>query len=196
MVYGEGNVIRELLTVFEGWAFRYKLLSDGRRQIVAFLLPGDPVVEPPIGPEGANYSVEALTDLRLCVFDRDEFMKWAPSSPTAMTRLRHVCQLEFARNYETITNIGRRNALERVAFLILHLMGRLAERGRINGATIMFPLRQRHLADALGLTVTHINRVLTELRARNLIRLDQSRLTVVDAGGLARLAGNAAMAAG
>jgi CRP-like cAMP-binding protein len=86
-------------------------------------------------------------------------------------------------------DLGRRTAEERIARLILSLMDRLAARGMTQGATMEFPLRQHHVADATGLTPVHVSKLLTDLRRRGLIRINDRSLEVLDDGALRRIAG-------
>ena len=113
----EGNHSAHLYTVLVGWGFRYKLLHDGRRQILNYLVPGDL-----IGLQGSlmgemQHSVEALSPMLLCVFERDEVNTLYRNHPGLAFDITWIASREEQMLDENLLSIGRRTALERAAYL-------------------------------------------------------------------------------
>lgn len=176
-------------TLLDGWAFRYKLIPDGRRQILSFLLPGDSISFQLMRAERLHFSVQALTEVSLCVFDRQQLSRYVADSPALVARLDCLTARETAASDDRLTDLGRRSAHERVARLLVQLCLRLQRRGRVDGDTFAFPLRQHHIADALGLTAVHVSRVLKTLKDDGLLSIDGQRLTVRDEHMLRKISG-------
>src|SRR5213594_3642098 len=117
----QGTNSAHLYTVLSGWAFRYKMLPDGRRQVLNFALPGDF-----IGLQGSvmdvmQHSVEALTDVVLCIFPREKLWSLFTGQPSLAFDLTWLAALEEQTIDEHLLSLGRRTALERTAYLLLHL---------------------------------------------------------------------------
>ena len=184
----EGQSPTELATLLNGWAFRFKLLPDGHRQILSFLLPGDLVVFHGLHDKALNFSVQTLTTVRLCVFDASEFRSFLKERPNMRCEVEARCADELAAADEMITDLGQRQASGRIARLVLALEARLATRGLVENGGFFFPLRQEHLADTLGLTAIHVSRTLTQLRVRGIISVTRDKLVVHDRERLLDLA--------
>ena len=172
--------------IVEGWAHSYKVLADGRRQIVAFLLPGD-LCDPYLYLLGeTDHSIAAVSPLTIAQFSRDEFdVMTSPRIDQALRWDRHVTA---AIQREWITSIGQRGALERIAHLALEVFCRMEAVGLVDAGGCDFPLRQTEIADALGMTSVHTNRMLQILRKENLIELSDKRLAIRDRAALERVA--------
>lgn len=154
------------------------MLPDGKRQILSFLIPGDYL--PLLGLSGRplTFSIRTLTDVDLCVFDRDSMAKAMASSEPARRDLVGTLLDQFSELERRLTDVARRSALGRLANFIIDLDARVsARRGPTNGA-FAFPLRQEHLADALGLTTVHVNRTLARLRKEGVIHLEHQRMDI------------------
>jgi CRP-like cAMP-binding protein len=188
-IYQEGEVAFDYLTLFEGWAFRYKLTADGRRQILSFLLPGDSISFQLMRADRLHFSVQALTKVSLCVFDRKALARYVADQPALIGRLDRLAAREFAMADNRLICLGRRSAHERVAGLLHCLYLRLQQRGHVARQSFTFPLRQHHIADALGLTPVHVSRVLKDLRADGMVSIDDERLTICDQRMLQKLSG-------
>jgi CRP-like cAMP-binding protein len=183
-----GEVGGPVQVIQRGWAFRYRGWGDGRRQILDFLLPGD-VVGLESGLLGmSEHSVRALTEVELCQLDsqhlEDVFREHARLA-LAMAKYQSV---EARRMDERLAVIGRRSAIERLAYLMLDLYDRQRPRGK-EVRSCPFPLRRQHMADATGLTGAHINRTLNILRRERIARVADAELIIEDHAGLIRLAG-------
>lgn len=188
-IYREGEVATEFHSLFEGWAFRYKLIADGRRQILAFLLPGDSISFQLMRSDRLRFSVQALTEVSLCVFEREALSRYVAERPALTSRLDHLAAREIAIADDRLTDLGQRSAHERVASLILQLHLRLQQRNLADGDSFMSPLRQQHIGDALGLTSVHVSRVLKDLKTEGLIGVERERLILRDQPMLRKLSG-------
>ena len=185
----EGQTDAPLYTLREGWAFRYKTLSDGRRQILTFLLAGDFIgVQQKMG-DAAAHGVVTLTDAVFCVFQRDALWELHRQSPAMGFNITWLTAHEESMVDDTLLSVGRRSAEERIAMLLILLFKRAAALQADGGAAgVPFPLTQQHVADGLGLSLVHTNKTLRKLEKRGLHRIDDGRLYLRDARALARLA--------
>jgi CRP-like cAMP-binding protein len=185
----EGQTDAPLYTLLQGWAFRYKTLSDGRRQILSFLLPGDFIgVQQKMG-DAAAHGVETLTEALFCVFQRDALWELHRQSPVMGFNVTWLTAHEESMVDDTLLSVGRRSAEERIASLLILLFKRAAALQADAGAGgVDFPLTQQHIADGLGLSLVHTNKTLRRLERRGLHRLSQGRLQLRDVTAMARLA--------
>ena len=185
----EGQTDAPLFTLRAGWAFRFKTLSDGRRQILTFLLPGDFIgVQQKMG-DAAAHGVITLTDAVFCVFQRDSLWQLHRQSPTMGFNITWLTAHEESMVDDTLLSVGRRSAEERIAMLLILLFKRAAALQADAGASgVAFPLTQQHIADGLGLSLVHTNKTLRKLELRGLHRVVDGRLYMRDVKALARLA--------
>ncbi|MEO3475179.1 Crp/Fnr family transcriptional regulator [Roseomonas sp. CAU 1739] len=186
-VLAEGQATTRVYVLLAGWAFRFKTMADGRRQILNFLLPGDL-----LGLQGemlANltHGVEALTEVNLCAFATDAVPGFFRDHPGIAFDITWLAAHEERLVDDAVLTVGRRTAMERVAALLVHLYKRAASAGMVEGVSIPFPLTQLHIADALGLSVVHTNRVLQRLRKGGFIRLEGQRLAIGDLHAMQRV---------
>ncbi|MDP9043820.1 MAG: Crp/Fnr family transcriptional regulator [Pseudomonadota bacterium] len=185
----EGQPNAALYTLLSGWAFRFKTLSDGRRQILNFLLPGDFIgVQQKMG-EASPHGVQALTDSVLCMFQSTALWNLHGSAPTLGFAVTWLTAQEESLVDDNLLTVGRRSAEERIATLLVTLFKRagalILDFEREHG--VPFPLTQQHIADALGLSLVHTNKTLRKLERRGLHRIDEGRLFLLDPKALARL---------
>lgn len=178
----------KLFTLYAGWAFRYKTLSDGRRQILNFLLPGDFIGLQQEFADGASHGVEALTDVALCVFPRDGLWDMFRQFPGLGYDVTWLAAREEGLVDENLLTAGRRNATERVAMLLIHLYRRAERLELVEGGSMAFPINQQHIADALGLSLVHTNKTLRRLQKQGLHRLANGRLELINPRALHRIA--------
>ena len=177
-----------LFTLYSGWAFRYKTLSDGRRQILNFLLPGDLVGLQQEFGDASMHGVEALTDCTLCVFPSDGLWTLFREHPRLGYDITWLSAHEEGHVDDHLLTAGRRNATERVAMLLMHLYRRMERIGLVEDGSVAFPLNQQHIADALGLSLVHTNKTLRRLSALGLHELKNGRLRMLNTRALARIA--------
>jgi CRP-like cAMP-binding protein len=195
VVRAEGHIIHEgqtdapLYTLLSGWAFRFKTLSDGRRQILNFLLPGDFIGVQQKMADASAHGVQALTDAMLCVFQRDALWELHRSAPKLGFAVTWLTAHEESVVDDALLSVGRRSAEERIAMLLILIYKRASalEPAESKGS-VPFPLTQQHIADALGLSLVHTNKTLRKLERRGLHRIRDGRLELLDAKALARLA--------
>jgi len=185
----QGTSNEHLYTVLNGWAFRYKMLDDGRRQILNYALPADMVGLQGTVMREMEHSVEALTPLVLCVFPRAKLWELYGRFPSLAFDITWLAAREEQLIDEALVSLGRRSALERTAYLLLHLFTRAEEVGLTNDGSIQFPFTQQHLADTLGMSLVHANKTLKRLFASNAIRWKDRKFEMVDRAALAKFAG-------
>lgn len=194
-----GSIIYErrlngkLFTLYSGWAFRYKTLHDGRRQILNFLLPGDFLGLQQGFADTAVHGIEAVTDVALCVFPREGLFKLFGEYPSLGYDVTWLSAREEGFVDDSLLTAGRRNASERVATLLMHLYRRVQrlglERKDDDGAmSVAFPINQQHIADTLGLSLVHTNKTLRRLQHLGLHEIRDGRLRLFDTKTLARIA--------
>ena len=178
----------ELYTLFSGWAFRFKTLPDGRRQILNFLLPGDLVGLQASLFADSLYDVVALTAVELCVFPRSKMLALFEQMPELAFDLTWLGAREESQVDDNLTSVGARSATERVAALIVSLYRRADLLGMARDKTLLFPLSQQHIADALGLSLVHTNKTIAKLRRMGVFDLSHGLLTLQNLAALARIA--------
>ncbi|NTJ41974.1 Crp/Fnr family transcriptional regulator [Agrobacterium larrymoorei] len=188
IVLMEGSHSAHLYTVLEGWGFRYKTLEDGRRQILNYIMPGDL-----IGLQGTimgemQHSVEALSPVTLCVFERGRLNTLFIDHPSLAYDLTWIAASEERMLDSHLLSVGRRTALERAAYLLAFLHDKASRVGLLDGNAVI-PVTQQHVADTLGLSIVHTNKTLRKLAERNFIRWIDKGCMVLDEDGLADVAG-------
>ena len=162
----EGQPIREPRLVLSGWACRTHTLSDGRRQVLGFLLPGDLIGFCHQPNPIASASMLALTPLTLCLAP-------TPESEAGGLAQAYAVSAATSEHYllRQITRLGRLNAYERVADWLMEIRERLALAGLADDGRFSLPLTQELIADTLGLTNVHVNRTIQALRKDGLVTL-------------------------
>jgi len=188
-VLQEGTHSPHLYTLLSGWAFRYKMLSDGRRQILNYMLPGDL-----IGLQGTvtgtmEHSVEALTPIVLCLFERERLAELFVNHPGLSFDVTWMAAREERILDDHLLSVGRRTALERAAYIIAFLHSRAMRIGLAKNERLFIPITQVHVADTLGLSTVHTNKTLKKLSDLALIRWHDRSCEVLDPAGLMDLAG-------
>lgn len=181
------QVSEDVFMLCTGWAFRYYQLSDGRRQILKFLLPGDLFSSIAVFEKTFHFSVKALTEVQVNAFARSEIRAKCAADPDVQSAIANSCIADAHDATELVTALGQRSAEERIAYLLLHLMPRVAAVNVIREQRYPFPLRQQHIADAVGLTPVHVSRVLSLFRDRRLLDLSDGVLKVFNLPELERI---------
>ena len=181
------QVAEDVFLLCGGWGFRYFQLPDGRRQILNFLLPGDLFSATSVFEKRFLFSVKALTEVQISGMQRAEVQARLDINPNILTALANSCIAETQAADEMQTALGQCSAEERIAYLLLHLMQRIAARSVIREQRYPFPLRQQVIADAVGLTAVHVNRVLSLFRERGIVELSDGTLQVFNLPELERI---------
>ena len=176
----EGERPDFLYLMIDGWACRYKTLPDGRRQIVAFFVPGDFCDLNVHVLDEMDHSIGAITRLAVADVSRGDMDDLTEKHPRVIQALWWEALVNIAIQREWTVNLGQRTAYERIAHLLVELFLRLKSVKMTQGDICDFPLTQNDLADATGLTAVHVNRTLQELRRDGLIVLERKRLTIPD----------------
>jgi CRP-like cAMP-binding protein len=179
------------LLVVSGWACRTATLPDGRRQIIDFYLPGDPVGYSPL--PGARTIAPYVALTRVETATAEELLRCAKETPETCPGLAEAWrrieeQIEIRVLHQLIRN-GRQTAYERVAHLLLEFHDRLNMCGLVTDHRYVLPLTQEVLADAVGLSTVHMNRTMQQLRREGLIKTSEGCITVLDETRLAAVAG-------
>lgn len=176
----DGYGYRKLCFVEDGFAARYKLLRNGKRQIVNLVLPGDVVGLMGSFVERARYSVIALTPLKLQACSASAYVQLCYQRPQFGLTLSWLAVQEAIIGAEHTINTGRRKPEERVAHFLLELYSRLKMVGRASNSSFDLPVSQEVLSDALSLSVPHFNRTLAKMRGDGLIAMNGRRVEFVD----------------
>jgi CRP-like cAMP-binding protein len=184
----DGYEYNKLAFVREGFAARYKLLRNGKRQIINILLPGDIVGMPGSFVDLPTFSVIALTDMKMDVCSLDDFIALCYRRPKFALALSWLAVQEAVINAEHIVDIGRRTSLERLAHFLLEIHGRLSMVGLAKNNTFDLPISQEVMSDALGLSVPHLNRMMAKLRSDKMVAVADRRIELIDTEGLRKLA--------
>jgi CRP-like cAMP-binding protein len=175
-----------LRLVTSGWLYEARLLPDGRRQIFGYLLAGD-LVSARHGARTTRSDLFALTrvDLVELPFRLASVQDGAPATSAALQR---ALLEQEQRVYGAVIRLGQLSAQERTANLLVELRDRLARVGAATRTSFRVPLTQEHLADTLGLSLIHVNRVLRQMRDEGLLTIKFGLVTVLQPEKLERLA--------
>ena len=184
----EGTNSPHLYTVLSGWGFRYKMLEDGRRQIMNFIMPGDFLgLQSSLFGE-MQHSVQSLSRMLLCVFERNALHKLFESRAQLSYDITWIAAREEQILEEHMLSIGRRSALERSAYLIAFVHARGRRTGLIEEGGPIAPFTQTHVADTLGLSLVHTNKTLRKLQDTRAIRWSGKSCYVNDEAALREMA--------
>src|ERR1041384_7969508 len=188
-IIAQGRPYQSVFILCSGFVWRYKILPDGKRQLLSFALPGDLIGFPASFFENAVNATGSLTDVVVATVPfaalQDLFVKF----PRVAMALYWMAAREAAIYGDHIVDIGRRSAYERLAHLILELLARLRIAGLAEELSYVLPLTQELIADVLGLSGPHVSRMLRSMREEGLVTIEDHCLTVVDLESLTLLAG-------
>jgi CRP-like cAMP-binding protein len=183
-----GSPVEAIYAVVEGFACRYKLLPDGRRQITAFLLPGDLCDTRTFALPCMDHSICALSPVDAALLSREavQRLESLPSMSQALAR-NSLVQQSISR--EWLVNIGHRTSFERLSHLLCEIYVRLHAVGVARNCTCEVPLTQTEIADTLALSAVHVNRTLMELRRSGILSFHSRQLVIHDFLALQQVAG-------
>jgi CRP-like cAMP-binding protein len=185
----EGETPRSAFVVTRGIACRYRLMADGRRQILTILIPGDFFDLHGFLLQATDHSVATISPTRIASIGRDAVIDIIANHPRIGAALWWSTIQEQAMLRERIVALGRRSARGRVAYFLCEIVWRQRVIGMAEGHAIRLPFTQTDLADMLGLTSVHTNRVLQYFRRDALITLANRRLTLLDLERLQAISG-------
>ena len=183
-----GSEYRSLCFVKDGYAIRYKLLRNGKRQILNVILPGDVIGFPVSFFDRSIYSVVAVSDLTYSICPLDAYVRLCHEQPQFGLAFSWLAAHEAVIYAEHIVDLGRRTPLERLAHFLLEVHARLLAVGRAEKTSFDLPFSQEVMADVLGLSVPHLNRVMQQLRAERLITSHARLVELTDMASLQTLA--------
>ena len=183
-----GDEYRNLCFVKDGYAIRYKLLRSGKRQILNVILPGDVIGFPVSFFDRSIYSVVAVSDLTYNICALYAYARLCYEEPQFGLALSWLAAHEAAIYAEHIVDLGRRTPVERLAHFLLEIHARLLAVGRAERTSFDLPFSQEIMADVLGLSVPHLNRVMQQLRAEQLITSRGRSVELTDMASLQTLA--------
>ncbi len=188
-IIAEGSHMPDCHVVLTGLACRYKMLPDGERQIMAFLVPGDLCDAEIFILKEMDHSVAALTPTTTALISGAEMRKLLRETSALGEALWWGTMTDLGVLRERIVDHGRRDARERIAHLLYEMLVRYRMAGLTTNNSFRLPITQADLADATGLTPVHANRVLQSLRADKLIEWKGETVTVLSPERLKELAG-------
>lgn len=184
----QGQKDQPVFLLTRGWVCSYKLLSGGARQIVDVRIPGDFLGLRTVMMRRADLYVEPITRVQAAEVPAEELMAELSGLPRLARAVLWSASRDEAMLVEHLVGLGRRNAAERTGHFLLELAARLRLVGLGDATGFDCPLSQYLMADALGLSAVHVNRVLRELREAGLVTFQHGRVDFTDVAGLAALA--------
>lgn len=185
----DGERPPSLFVISSGLACRYKVLEDGRRQIISFLVPGD-LCDLHVFMLGAmDHSIATLGPTRVTPLRVSQVLDLVFTHPRLNAGLWWCLLQEKAILRQRIIGLGRRDAADRLAFLLCELLWRMTAVEAVPGRQYALPLSQIDLADSLGLSAVRVNRLMQDLRDAGLIAYRPGTIRVTDPEALRRQAG-------
>lgn len=183
----EGSNAPQLYTALSGMGIRDKKLQNGERQVINFVFPGDflGLQAGMLGEMG--HTIEARTNMRLCVFNRSDFWNFYKNYPSRAFDITWLAAIEEHFMGETLATIGQRSALQAVSWALVKLFERGKSLGMVTDNKMPLPYTQRDLADALGLSLVHTNKTLSKLRDRQVASWSDQTLQINDVEKLAEI---------
>lgn len=187
-VVSEGDRPGECMLLLDGLAARYRILEEGHRQISAFHVPGDFLDLPSLTLKVLDHSVSAISDCRFAVFKHSALRRISEDRPHLTRLLWLMTLLDSSIQREWLVGIGRRTALQRIAHLFCEMGIRMEIAGRGTVDNFKFPATQNDIADALGFSLVHSNRMIQTLRSMGLVERRRDMVHVADVEKLRMLA--------
>jgi CRP-like cAMP-binding protein len=185
----EGEPTDGVKLIVEGFACRYKLLPDGRRQIVAYLVPGDLCDVRAFLLKRMDHSIGALAPVEAAVVSQETMATLLDDYPRLMRALWWATLVEESITREWVVNVGHRTAFERLAHLFCETFIRLRAVGLVTDNRCDLPLTQGELADTVALSMVHVNRMLMEMRRAGLVTFHNRQLVIHDLPALQSASG-------
>lgn len=184
----DGDKPTHCCLIIDGWACRYKLLGDGKRQILSFHVPGDMPDLQSLHVPIMDHSLGTLTKATVALIPHESLRELTAGNPSLAAIFWRDTLIDAGIFREWLVSMGRRSAFEHVAHLFCELYLKLQAVGLAGDYRCPLPITQADLADALGLTPVHVNRVLMEMRGKTLITLRSSTLVIEAWNDLLRIA--------
>ena len=182
-----GEAARHTVLLHSGWAMLYRDLTDGRRQIMYFCLPGDLVDPCSLLLGTRDFSIAAITDVRYSRVTLKQLTTIIGQHPQLALPLLSNDARDLLLLRAHLLSVGRMSARERIAALLLELWGRLRRVDQENDGHLRLEASQQMLADATGLSAIHVNRVLRRMEREKLVQREGRHLLVIDQEKLRQL---------
>ncbi len=180
----EGDHPAECQLILQGFAYRHRTLRDGQRQIVSFEIPGDLCGLHGLLLGQADHAVTTLTLCNVAMLPREVLTDWVETRPAFARALWRGTLVDAAVSQAWLLNVSRRTARGRIAHLLCEMLRRLQAVGLAEEGGCTLPIPPAEIADALGLSVVHVNRTLRGLRAAGLVTPDGGQVIIDDLPGL------------
>ena len=176
----EGERPNEVYLLLEGWAYRYKVLPDGGRHILAYLVPGDLCDIRIFIVKAMDHTLAMLNAGVVAAINPEQILEVMDKHPRIERALWWATLVDEAVLREWLVNIGQRDAYTRVSHLFCELWLRMRSVGLADEGRFSLPLTQEELGDTMGMTAVHMNRTLQRMRAEGLISFEHKQLTIHD----------------
>lgn len=187
-LWTQGDPSEEFYSVKKGWAYSFRDMEDGARQVLDVYVPGDIIGLRDFGFQRRVSGLKLLTDSVLCAFPKARLTEVFAESLLLCNIFFMIASRDQAILVERLVNLGRRSAREKLAHFLVEMARRL-EKTNIKVANhLHLPLTQTLLADALGLSVVHVNRTFHELKEEKLVDAPNSGIMLLDIEGLKKVA--------
>jgi CRP-like cAMP-binding protein len=179
-IVSDGSQPTDISLISDGFACRYKVLDDGRRQILAFLIPGDICDLRALLLRRIDFGVAALSACQITVIPHQRLFDILEKHPRLALTLWANTMVDAAIYRQWLTNVGRHSAHERIAHLLCEMCHRLHAVGFVEKGRFKLPVTQTDIGDATGLSTVHVNRVIQDLRSDQLITIHSNIVVVLD----------------
>jgi CRP-like cAMP-binding protein len=183
-IVSEGDTPSECCLLVEGFACRYNVTVQGKRQILSFHIGGDIPDLQSLHLSVMDHSLGTLIPCKLAFIRHDDLRNLMRNHPRLGELFWRDTLIDAAVFRQWVVNVGRRPSLARMAHVLCELLVRLRAVELVEDHVFDLPVTQGELADALGISNVHVNRVLQDLRKQNLIALQGKTLKVLDWEGL------------
>lgn len=183
----QGDEYPSAYVIERGWSFRQRLLKDGRRQVMNFLVPGDAVGFAAAFFSHADHTVITMTEVRYARIDPDRLMQVIATNPRLGATLFWSAALEESVLRERIVSLGQRTAREHMAHLFVELAERVRNGGAGDNDAWLLPVTQILLSDVLGISPVHTNRTIRRLVRDGVIETSSRGIALIDEPGLRRI---------
>lgn len=188
LLYREGEIVEESYTLFHGWVMLYKMLPDGKRQVLRIALPGDFLGSRGSGGVPIDHSAIAITECVLCGFPEERLSQLFRERPEIVAKLVSIQRRDMTQCHQHIMNVAQKSAIESIACMLIDLYDRCLERNMVvKPETFYIPLSQEEIADYAGITLVHVSRVIKELRDQGVLDNGHRKIHVLDPGVLRRI---------
>jgi CRP-like cAMP-binding protein len=176
----EGDRPLQCCLLVDGFLSRYKILPDGKRQILAFYVPGDMPDLLSLHIDVMDHNLATMVPSRVCYIPHDAIRKLIEENPGIGNAFWRDTLIDTSVFREWIVNVGSRDACSRIAHLLCEMFFKLKVVGLTNGNSFHFPITQIEIGEATGLSTVHVNRSIMDLRRDGLITLEKGRCTILD----------------